>query len=235
MANRYIELLAQFGIGGAHPGGFPLTQSIFEEIAILPSQKVLDIGCGTGQTAAFLAEHFKCDVTVIDNNYTMIEKATRRFKKKGLQINTILGDVQNMDFGENAFDFVISESVISFTNISKTLNEVERVLKKDGTFILIEMTAEHNTPKKVRKKVSKLYEIQEILNENEWITKLQQVGFKNINKISNQTLIIPSDLVDMDASEIISMDLYNLWEKHNKFIEKYGEFIKFRVLKCSKT
>lgn len=82
VANHYIELLAQFGIGGAHPGGFTLTQSLFEEIAILPSQKVLDIGCGTGQTAAFLAEHFKCDVTVIDNNSTMIEKATRRFKKK---------------------------------------------------------------------------------------------------------------------------------------------------------
>ncbi len=235
MTNRYIEILAQFGIGGAHPGGFALTKSIFEEVAILPTHKVLDIGCGTGQTAAFLAEQFGCDVTAIDNNPTMIEKAMRRFKNKGLNIKTILGDVENMDFVDHTFDFIISESVISFTNIAKTLKEVARVLKKDGTFIMIEMTAEHALPQKVRKKVSKLYEIQEILNEDEWISKLQQVGFKKINKISNPTVFIQSDLDDMDSNETISMDIYNMWEEHNKFIDKYGKLIKFRILKCFKT
>ena len=79
MSNAYIDILAYFGIGGAHPGGFNLTQSILDAENIPPTQSVLDIGCGTGQTAAFLAERFNCQVTAIDKHPVMVQKARIRF------------------------------------------------------------------------------------------------------------------------------------------------------------
>ena len=49
MSNDYLDLLAYFGIGGAHPGGFNLTQSILEAENIQPTEAVLDVGCGRGK------------------------------------------------------------------------------------------------------------------------------------------------------------------------------------------
>ena len=57
MGNRYLDLLAEFGVGGAHPGGFPLTKEVLSSLHLPPSSSVLDIGCGTGQTAEYLSDH----------------------------------------------------------------------------------------------------------------------------------------------------------------------------------
>ena len=58
MLNNYLDLVAYFGIGGAHPGGFTLSQSILMNENIQPFESVLDIGCGTGQTADYLAARY---------------------------------------------------------------------------------------------------------------------------------------------------------------------------------
>src|SRR6185437_15326187 len=115
MVNTYLDLVAYFGIGGAHPGGFSLTQSILEDEKIQPFESVLDIGCGTGQTAAFLAQRFKCHVTAIDNHSIMIKKARERFGNDDSSVLVIEGDAQNLDLLDNSFDLIIAESVISFT------------------------------------------------------------------------------------------------------------------------
>ncbi|MGG0656670.1 class I SAM-dependent methyltransferase [Rummeliibacillus pycnus] len=232
MSNSYLDLLAYFGIGGAHPGGFSLTLEIFENEKIQPHHHVLDIGCGTGQTAAFLAKNFGCKVTAIDVNQIMIEKAKKRFENDGLEIDVILGDVQNMNIADHTFDFIISESVISFTNIDKTLHELSRVLKEDGSMIMIEMTAEQILSEKLQRKVSKLYGIDKVLNEKEWVLRLEQNGFQKIRKISTPSILVPSDIEEMDISENISIDFYDLWEEHIHFIEQYGHLIKYRVLEC---
>ncbi|WP_397539351.1 class I SAM-dependent methyltransferase [Rummeliibacillus pycnus] len=235
MSNSYLDLLAYFGIGGAHPGGFPLTIEIFEKELIQPNHHVLDIGCGTGQTAAFLANHFGCKVTAIDINPIMIEKAKKRFENDELDIKVILGDIQDLSFEDHSFDLIVSESVISFTDIDKTLSELSRVLKEDGSMMMIEMTAEQTLSEDLQEKVSNLYGINKILNEDEWIFHLQLKGFTKIDKLRIPSVLIPSDIDDMDMSDNISIDLYDLWEKHNQFIEQNGHLIRYRVFKCHLT
>jgi len=232
MPNNYLDLLAYFGIGSAHPGGFSLTQTIFEKEKIQPTQHVLDIGCGTGQTAAFLAENFGCEVTAIDIHPIMIEKAKKRFANEELDINVILGDVQSMKFADHSFDFILSESVISFTNIQKTLREVAKVLKEDGCMIMIEMTAEKILSDNIKAKITDLYGIDEVLTEKEWISCLKQAGFTKIKEIRTPSLLIPTDIDDMEQSENISMALYDVWDEHNQFIEQNSHLIGYRAFKC---
>lgn len=232
MMNQYLDLLAHFGIGGAHPGGMALTHSIFAKEKIKPQDHVLDIGCGTGKTASFLAKNFNCTVSAIDLHPTMIEKAKKRFTTEGLTIKAILGDVQNMEFADHSFNYVLSESVISFTDISKTLSEIARVLKENGCLLMIEMTAEQDLSDDVKEKVVEIYGIDEVLTEKEWISRLQQVGFADIEKIPTSGLLIPSEIADMDLSDHISMALHDVWEAHNQFIEQNGHLINYRVFKC---
>jgi ubiquinone/menaquinone biosynthesis C-methylase UbiE len=148
MSNNYLDLLAYFGIGGAHPGGFPLTQLILQDEIIPPCGSVLDIGCGTGQTAAFIHQKYGCPVIAVDNHPLMIEKARERFKDQDSKVTVIEGDAQKLNFKDNCFDLILAESVITFTNIPNTLNELFRLLKSDGRMIIIEMTAEEPLSKK---------------------------------------------------------------------------------------
>ncbi|WP_391117063.1 class I SAM-dependent methyltransferase [Psychrobacillus sp. L3] len=232
MSNNYLDLLAYFGIGGAHPGGYSLTQSLLENVNIQPTKSVLDIGCGTGQTAAFLAEQFNCHVTAVDNHPIMVEKALERFRENGFSVNVLEGDSQNLYFADSSFDFIIAESVIVFTDISKTLHELSRVLKSRGSMIIIEMTAEQNLSEELRGKVCNLYGINDILNEEEWISKLQQAGFTQIEIINTPSGLIPSEINDINQSKNINMGFFELWEEHNQFTVQNSHLIGYRVFKC---
>ena len=233
MSNDYLDLLAYFGIGGAHPGGFPLTQTILENENIQPGKSVLDIGCGTGQTAAFLASRFGCDVTAIDNHPIMVEKARERFINKEYSVKVIEGNIENLPFVDNSFDIILSESVIVFTNISKTLRELSRVLKRNGSMIMIEMIAEQTPSEELKRKVHSLYGIHEILQVEEWIATLLQAGFTHIETINISTEIAPTEISDINQSENINRNLYDLLEQHNEFMLNNGHLIGFRAFRCN--
>jgi len=235
VSNSYLDLLAYFGIGGAHPGGFNLTQSLLEDENIQPVDSVLDIGCGTGQTAAFLAERFHCQVTAVDNHPIMVEKARERFKNKEVSVKVMEGDTQHLDFANDSFDLIIAESVIVFTDISKTLKELSRVLKNNGSMIIIEMIAEQYLPEELQRKVCSLYGIHEVLTEEQWILQLQQAGFTQIDMINTPSELIQSDITDINQSKNINTDFYDLWEEHNQFILLNRQFIGYRTFRCHLT
>ncbi|HJF33827.1 MAG TPA: methyltransferase domain-containing protein [Sporosarcina psychrophila] len=232
MFNNYLDLVAYFGIGGAHPGGFSLTQSILKDEKIQPYESVLDIGCGTGQTAAFLAQGFGCQVTAIDNHPVMLKKARERFGENASPVLVIEGDAQQLALPDNSFDLIVAESVIAFTDISKTLTELSRVLKSGGRMICIEMAAEQSLSNELRKKAYSLYGVSEILNEQEWTLKLQQAGFKQVEIIDTPSELLNTEVTDINPSKNIGMDLYDLWDEHNRFITQNHKFIGFRAFRC---
>lgn len=202
---------------------------------IQPMEAVLDVGCGTGQTAAFLAESYHCQVTAIDKHPIMVEKAEERLKNRNPPIRLIEGDVEKLIFANDSFDLAIAESVIVFTNISKTLCELARVLKKTGRMIIIEMTAEQILPLALQKKIHQLYGIEEVLREDEWISKLQQAGFTRIEIIKTPSELAPSELLDINQSKNIHSKFYDLLDEHQQFILQSDHFIGYRVFKCHLT
>ncbi|WP_153064477.1 class I SAM-dependent methyltransferase, partial [Bacillus thuringiensis] len=95
--NTYIDFLAYYGIGSAHPGGFTLTKQLLAQPSIfylLPFKygaNVLEIGCGTGKTAAYMTSEFGYKVTTVEKNEIMIQKAKDRWLFEGLDIQLIEG------------------------------------------------------------------------------------------------------------------------------------------------
>lgn len=232
MNNRYLDMLAYFGIGSAHPGGASLTKKILSGENILPDDHVLEIGCGTGETTTFLTQTYGCLVTAVDNHPINIEKAGKRLENQMELINIVETDVQSLPFSSNMFDFVLAESVISFTTIDNTLSELFRVLKPNGSLIVNEMTAEKLISESIQKKVSKLYGIEKILSEDEWKERIRGAGFTHIDVIDTPIQLTQTEVTDVDLSNSIPMELYDLWDQHVSLVEQLNTPLGYRVFRC---
>ena len=104
---------------------------------------VLDLGSGTG--AAF-DQLLNYETTAIDPDKKMLELNTFE--------NKVLGSAENLPFEDNSFDNVFCCFVwrnVSDTN--KALQEVHRVLRPGGRFILLDMTRPKNPFLKILHKI----------------------------------------------------------------------------------
>jgi SAM-dependent methyltransferase len=116
-----------------------LTEIELFKNAVKGCQKVLDIGCGTGHPALYIAEDVD-SIVGIDRSKRMIEIARSRLKRR--RANNIVfevGNAENLWFADGAFDAVVlCGSLATFSDKKRALREVKRVLKKDGKVACIE-------------------------------------------------------------------------------------------------
>jgi len=96
--------------------------------------KILDLGCGTGAAAWYLArEGFT--VCGIDGSPTAIEIALKRFAQEKLQGRFEAGDIISLPYADGQFDCVVDIASIqhnSTPHIKEIMAEVHRVLKPKG-------------------------------------------------------------------------------------------------------
>src|SRR5690606_11250603 len=124
----YLEFLSKFGVGSAHPGGMDLTKEILESEEINETTNILDVGCGTGQTTAYLASHYGANVTGMDINPIMVEKSRYRMANTQLPEEIIQASIENCPLEKETFDYIFSVSVLAFVNASRALKEIFRLL-----------------------------------------------------------------------------------------------------------
>jgi phosphoethanolamine N-methyltransferase len=129
-----LELV--WGEGYMAPGGEGNVVKIAEGLD-MQDKRVLDIGCGIGGPAFFLARNYGANVVGTDLEPPLIERAKQRAKKLGLETKTEFQIVETgpLGFPDESFDFVVSSG--AFTQISNKLEmfkEVLRVLKRGGVF-----------------------------------------------------------------------------------------------------
>jgi ubiquinone/menaquinone biosynthesis C-methylase UbiE len=129
-----LELI--WGEGYMAPGGEGNVANIAAGLD-LQGKRVLDIGCGIGGPAFYLAS--KCGAYVVgtDIEAPLIEHAKQSAKKLDLKANTEFQIVEPgpLGFPDDSFDFVVSSG--AFTQISnkpEMYKEVLRVLKPGGVF-----------------------------------------------------------------------------------------------------
>ncbi|WP_068676559.1 class I SAM-dependent methyltransferase [Oceanobacillus sp. Castelsardo] len=237
MKNKYLDCLALFGVGGAHPGGLQLTKRILSREKIDKTKTILDAGCGTGQTSAYIAEKYQCHVTSLDTNKLMLDKARKRFLSLQLPIEVKHGSTENLPFDGELFDFILSESVISFTDVPLSLQEFNRVLKPEGVLFAIEMVQEKPIAKKELSSLLTFYGIPRLLTESEWCNLLKKSGFKHVKVEKDLQQIDEIDLelgADFTLSEDIDGNYFEILEKHQHLTEVYKDVLGFRVFRCCK-
>ena len=113
----------------------PIRLKNLEIISKHHSEKIIDLGCGTGSQCSILSKH-GFEVVGIDSSEKMLKVA----KKKNMYKTTfILGDITENIVPHETFDCAIISLVLHTNNrktIKRILEEAKRVTKKNG-FILI--------------------------------------------------------------------------------------------------
>ena len=107
---------------------------VCRKLLIKPGMRVLDIGCGWGGTAKFIAEHYHADVVGI----TVSEKQANFAKKlcHGLPVDIRLEDYRSLN---GVFDRIVSLGMIEhvgYKNYRTFMRVARRCLKENGIFVL---------------------------------------------------------------------------------------------------
>lgn len=108
---------------------------------------LLDIATGTGDLVIELAKLNADKIIGLDISPGMLEIGRQKVKKKQLddRIDMQLGDSEALHFDDHSFDGVtIAFGVRNFENLDLGLQEIFRVLKPNGTLVVLETAVPKN-------------------------------------------------------------------------------------------
>jgi ubiquinone/menaquinone biosynthesis C-methylase UbiE len=146
-AKRYDKLTREHRIG-------EMKEQAKEAIKhIKYGDSVLEIAPGAGHLSIELAKLGKYKITGMDISKDLVEICARNAMQAGVQIDFQQGNVSNMPFQSNVFNFIIC--VLAFKNFKepvKALEEMHRVLKPGGIALIMDLNRKASM--KVTKKVA---------------------------------------------------------------------------------
>jgi SAM-dependent methyltransferase len=87
----------------------------FVESGRIEPCRAIDLGCGTGRNALFLAQK-AFEVTGVDYASSAIEKARQKTKALGLDVEFFVDDLTNLQHVNGPFDFLVDVGVLDVLN-----------------------------------------------------------------------------------------------------------------------
>jgi len=173
---------ADFYVNSAiHKDGHDL-QKLLEIAEITGEEELLDIATGGGHTANAFAGRVK-KVTAVDITPEMLEAAEKFVKGNGHKnVEFKIGDAENLPFPDRVFDIITCRiAPHHFPDVNKFVEEVHRVLKPNGQFLLDDNVVPedddfdlfYNTIEKRRD-----YSHFRAWKKSEWLRMLELAGFE---------------------------------------------------------
>jgi SAM-dependent methyltransferase len=126
-AGRYERIAAQL---------LPAAEAAVEQAAPIEGERVVDIGCGTGN-AALLAAERGATVTGVDPAERLLGVGTATAKERGLNATFVLGDAEDIPLEDDSADVALSVfGVIFAPDPEAAAKEIDRVTTPAGRVVL---------------------------------------------------------------------------------------------------
>jgi len=149
---------------------------------VQPYGRILDIGTGAGHTAYAFAP-FVDHVTAVDITQAMLDIVAREAIAKGFNnLDTCLAPAEKLPFETGSIDGIVCRLCAHhFDSVAEFMNEVNRVLKPGGYFVLIDTIGPEDDA--TQREVDAIEALRDPshahdLSVTEWNQHLASVGFK---------------------------------------------------------
>ena len=163
-----------------HTRGILATGELAAAARLDPSMRVLDLGCGLGGPARYLAATFGCKVTGIDLTPSFIDAATYLTARCGLsdRVTFQVGDALNLRFDDASFEAVFLQHVAMNVEDRATLYAgVRRTLAPGGRLAIYDVVLRDGDvvyPAPWARDASASF----LLSESQTRTALEEAGYK---------------------------------------------------------
>ncbi|MEK3917710.1 bifunctional 2-polyprenyl-6-hydroxyphenol methylase/3-demethylubiquinol 3-O-methyltransferase UbiG [Paenibacillus sp. FSL H7-0331] len=114
-----------------------ISEENYQLFGDISEKKLLEIGCGNGQSMQYHAERNASELWALDISERQIEKAARHLVSIGVSAKLICSPMEEeCGIPEDYFDYVYSIYAIGWTiDLEGTFCRIASYLKKDGVFI----------------------------------------------------------------------------------------------------
>ena len=158
-----------------------------------PGHRVLDIGCGTGSLVVLTKQLFPdVDVVGLDPDENALTRATRKAHRVGASIHFDRGFADALPYPAGSFDRVLSSFMfhhLQRDEKARTLREIRRVLKADGTLHLLDFGRPGRSGHRPRLPVLRAHHRLIDNDERTILGLLTDAGLEKATKISERTML----------------------------------------------
>ena len=135
-----------------HPGGLALSRRLFEQLALPPGSRVLDLACGAGTTAIDLATKYDVNLVGVDFSHRNLALGRERGEAlvDGGRLEFVHAQASALPFESGTFDAVLCECAVStFSDKPVVATEIARVLREGGQLGMSDMVVEDELPPEI--------------------------------------------------------------------------------------
>lgn len=210
-----------FGTYYVSTGGEETTAKFCKTMNLKPGQKVLDVGCGSGGSAFYMARHYGVDVYGIDLSSNMIKVANdyRNGMEAGIRhrVQFHVSDATTMDYPEMYYDVIYSrDAILHIKDKLSLFKSFLRALKPGGKIFITDYCRGDKRGDEEYTKDFLDYVAQRgyhLLTVPEYGRVLVEAGFGDVNPIDNSEYFL----------EILKMELDRYIPKEAVIVHQFGE------------
>ncbi|KZN61300.1 MerR family transcriptional regulator [Pseudoalteromonas luteoviolacea] len=147
-----------------------------------PIRKILEIGCGKGQSTRVLAQNCQAHITAIDNEQSALDAVSEAFASinKTDRLTTNCISMTDLDYPRAYFDLIWSEGSAYIMGVENALRRWRPLLVKSGTLVFSDLVWQTDTPSD--KSITfwqKEYPDMQTVSERR--NQIQNIGFKLVS------------------------------------------------------
>lgn len=153
---------------------------------IRQGMRVIDIGAGYGGSARYLAKHFGCQVVCL--NLSETQNTRNRLLNEQNKLTHLIevtdGSFEDIPYEAAMFDVVWSQDALLHSgNRRRVFAEVQRVLKRGGSFIFTDPMQADDCPQGVLQPVLDRIHLESLGSHAYYRTVARELGFEEIEVI----------------------------------------------------
>jgi len=236
--NGILRYEKVFGHTFISTGGKQTTEEFVKELNLKPGMRVLDIGCGIGGSAFYMARNFGAEVLGIDLSNNMLDIANERKMEMEENIRNSVSfrylDATTAVFPANSFDVVYSRDAIMHILDKEPLYErILTWLRPGGQLLVSEYIHGRNYPDLSQEYLDYLevrgYQLLPVQQYGKMLTRVGYKHVKAIDKTEEFISILKNEMVKFKPTRDKFIKEFSL-KDYNELVDGWD----IKVVRCTK-